>query len=148
MEINELLDLAKDRANLKSDYALSKVLGITTGNISNMRKGRTHPSNEEAVKLATLANLDEMQVIAEIEMRNAKNPKKKEFWKHYIESRGITACLGLTAMAISLALTPEKAEASILQLHNYDEVTFFNQTENIHYAKFNSDQEAKSNTTN
>ena len=99
MEITELLDRAKERANLSSDYALAKAIGIPAGNLSNIRKGRTHPSNAEAVQLATLAGLDEMQVIAEIELRTAKNEKKKAFWQHYIESRGLTACLTMTALA-------------------------------------------------
>lgn len=119
MEIDELLDRAKERANLSSDYALAKAIGIPTGNITNIRKGRAHPSNEVAVQLATLAGLDEMRVIAEIELRTAKNEKKKAFWTHYIESRGIAACLTMTALACSIALKPETSEASVLQLQNY-----------------------------
>lgn len=119
MNINELLDKAKDRANLKSDYALAKAMGIQAGIISNYRKEKRHPSNEEAVQLATLAGLDEMRVIAEIELRTAKNDKKKAFWQHYIESRGIAACLTMTALACSIVLTPEPANANVLQLQNY-----------------------------
>lgn len=119
MKITELLDQAKNRANLPSDYALAKVLGLSAGNMSNIRKGKAHPSNEVAVKLATLAGLEEMRVIAEIELRTANTPKKKEFWQHYIESRGVAACLGMTALAASIILTPEPAEASILHLKDY-----------------------------
>lgn len=89
MNMNELLDQAKTRANLSSDYALSKATGISQQILSGIRKGRRHPSNEEAVKLAALAGLPEMKVIAEIELLTANSEKKKEFWKHYIESRGV-----------------------------------------------------------
>lgn len=119
MEIQELLDQAKNRANIPSDYALAKVLGISNGIVANWRKGNRHPSNEEAVKLATLAGLDEMRVIAEIELRTANSEKKKEFWKHYIESRGITAAVTMTALAIAIVVTPEPAMASVLQSPNY-----------------------------
>jgi plasmid maintenance system antidote protein VapI len=130
MDIGELLDKAKSRANLASDYALAKAIGITAGNLSNIRKGRTHPSNEQAVQIATLAGLDEMQVIAEIELRTANTPKKKEFWTHYIESRGLTACITLTALAVTIAITPEPASATVLQLQNYDATnTTINQEE-------------------
>jgi plasmid maintenance system antidote protein VapI len=122
MQISDLLDRAKAKANISSDYALAKVLGITTGNLSNIRAGRTHPSNEEAVKLATLAGLDEMDVIAEIELQTAKTEKKKEFWKHYIESRGITACIAMTAIAASIVMATKNAEAEILHLQNYSEL--------------------------
>lgn len=139
MDINELLDRAKNRANLPSDYALAKVLGLPTGNLSNIRKGRAHPSNEVAVKLATLAGLEEMRVIAEIELRTANTPKKKEFWQHYIESRGIAACLTMTALSVAIILTPEPAEAAILHLQNYGaEINELSRPENdrtIHYAQ-------------
>lgn len=120
MNMNELLDQAKTRANLSSDYALSKATGISQQILSGIRKGRRHPSNEEAVKLAALAGLPEMKVIAEIELLTANSEKKKEFWKHYIESRGIAACLTMTALAASIVLAPEPTEASVLHLTNYD----------------------------
>jgi len=138
MEISELLDRAKQRANLSSDYALAKAMGIPTGNLTNIRKGRAHPSNAVAVQLAALAGLDEMRVIAEIELRTANSAKKKEFWKHYIESRGITTCLTMTALAIAIIVTPEPAEASVLQFANYDaHFSRSNNKSNIHYAYFN-----------
>jgi hypothetical protein len=122
MDINALLDQAKTRANLPSDYALAKALGIPQSNTTNWRKGKRHPSNEEAVQLATLAGLNEMQVIAEIEMASATTEKKKKFWRHYLESRGITACVALTGLALMIAFTPEQAQAGVLQLGNYDGV--------------------------
>jgi len=140
MEIADLLDRAKNRANLPSDYALAKVLGITAGNLSNIRKSRAHPSNEVAVKLATLAGLEEMQIIAEIELRTANTEKKKEFWKHFIESRGLAACLTMTALATSIILTPEPAEANVLHLDNYDVFSRHNDKKNIHYAYFRDGQ--------
>lgn len=135
MEITELLDRAKKRASLESDYALAKAIGIPTGNLSNIRKGRAHPSNEVAVQLATLAGLDEMQVIAEIEMRTANSEKKRNFWKHYIESRGIVATLGICAIGLGIIATPETAEAKVLQLQNYDAVFLANQPSQIYIMR-------------
>jgi transcriptional regulator with XRE-family HTH domain len=122
MENKDLLDMAKSRANLPSDYALAKVLGITPGNLSNIRKNKAHPSNEVAIKLATLAGIDELRVIAEIELRTANSEKKKAFWTHYIESRSLAGCLAMTALAATLLITPESAKATetnILQLQDY-----------------------------
>ncbi len=120
MNITDLMEKAKTRANLPSDYALAKAMGVERQVVSGWKKGKRHPSNDEAIQLATLAGLNEMEVIAWIELETAKNPKKKEFWRHYIESRGLTACVVMTALACSIILTPEKAEASGLQLQNYD----------------------------
>lgn len=135
MTIIELLDKAKTRANLSSDYALAKALGIDRGIVSRWRKGKEHPSNEAAVQLATLAGLDEMQVIAEIEMRTANTEKKREFWKSYLESRGVAASLGMIVLGMSIMVAPEPAQANVLQMPNYD-ADFSRSAEgrNIHYA--------------
>jgi hypothetical protein len=135
--LNQLLDDAEHRANITTDNALSKVLGIHNGWISDFRKDppKRHPSTEIATKLAILAGRKEMQVIAEIELMTAKTDERRNFWKQYIENRGITATLGCVALGISLVLTPEPAAASILQLRNYD-ANFLHAEENpnIHYA--------------
>lgn len=120
MELNDLLELAKQRANLSSDYALAKVMGIERQIISQWKSGKRHPSNQEAIQLATLAGLEEMRVIAEIELRTANSEKKKEFWKSYIESRGLAHSLGTIALGLAIIATPEPAQASVLHLSNYD----------------------------
>ena len=135
MEIRELLDQAKERANIGSDYALAKAMGIQTGIVANWRKGKRHPSNEEAVQLAVLAGLDEMRVIAEIEMRTANSEKKRKFWKHYIESRGLVATLGICAIGLAIIATPETAEARILQMQNYSGNFLANQPSRIYIMR-------------
>lgn len=120
MTIIELIERAKTRANLSSDYALAKAIGIPQSIITHWKKGKRHPSNEEAIQLATLAGIPEMTVIAEIELATATTEKKKKFWENYIEKRGIAACMTMTALAYSIMLTPEPAEASVLHLENYD----------------------------
>lgn len=120
MKIVELLEQAKTRANLPSDYALAKAIGVKTGHVSDWRKGKRHPSDDEAVQLATLAGMDEMQVIAAIHYETATSEKKKEFWKCYLESRGIAATACFVALGVSIMLTPEPAQANVLHLENYD----------------------------
>lgn len=119
MELSEIIEKAKTRANITSDYALAKVLGIDRRIVSDWKRGKKHPNNEEAIKLATLAGIEDMRVIAEIEMRSANTEKKREFWKSYIDTRGLTATLGLIALGLSILAAPEPAEANILQMQNY-----------------------------
>lgn len=133
--INDLIDKAKNRANIPSDYALAKAIGIDRTIISAWRKGRRHPSDEEAVQLATLAGLDEMQVIAQIHYETATTEKKKIFWGQFLERRGVTATLGLIALGTSLILTPEPAEASVLQLKNYDELSHVHESSEIYIMR-------------
>lgn len=120
MTIIELIEKAKTRANLPSDYALAKALGISRVIVSTWRRGKAHPSTTEAAQLATLAGLEEMHVIAEIEMQTANTEKKREFWKSYINTKGLTATLGLIALGVTIMVAPEPAQASALQLQNYD----------------------------
>lgn len=136
MEVMELVERAKTRAGLPSDYALAKAMDIERQVISQWKKGSRHPSNEEAVQLATLAGLDEMQVIAEIELRTAKNEKKREFWQHFLEKRGAVATVGLCALGVALIATPQESSAEVLHLQNYDETNQFSEAKNIHYANF------------
>ena len=120
MHIDDLIDKAKTRAYLQSDYALAKAMGIERQIISQWRSGKRHPSNDEAVQLATLAGLEDMQVIALIEYETANSEKKKKFWKHYMESRGIKATLGMIGLGLSIIISPEPAGAAVLQYANYD----------------------------
>ena len=124
MDINDLIDKAKTRANLPSDYALAKVLGIKNGVVTHWRKGRRHPSNGEAVQLAVLAGMDEMMVIAEIERMTAKTEEKREFWKAYIEKRGVAALASMWILAASITASPD-AEAVLLS-KNYAQSCEFN----------------------
>jgi len=121
MTIIELIEKAKTRANLPSDYALAKALGIDRSVISQWRKDKKHPSTEEAIQLATLAGLEEMPVIAQIEYQTATTEKKKQFWKCYLEQHGIAAGLCMITLGVSILLTPEPAQANVLQLQNYGE---------------------------
>jgi transcriptional regulator with XRE-family HTH domain len=119
MDILEIIEKAKTRANITTDYALAKAMGIDRRIISDWKKGKKHPNNQEAIQLATLAGLEEMKVIASIEFRTANTESKKEFWKSYMERNGIATCWAMSVLAAAIILTPEPAEASILQLQNY-----------------------------
>jgi hypothetical protein len=83
------------------------------------KKGKKHPSTDDAVKLATLAGLEEMPVIAQIEYQSATTEKKKQFWKCYLEQHGIAAGLCMITLGVSIMLTPEPAQADVLHLQNY-----------------------------
>lgn len=120
MNVADLMDKAKTRANLPSDYALAKAMGLDRSIISAWRKGKRHPSTDEAVQLATLAGLEEMPVIAAIEFETATTEKKKQFWKCYLEQHGIAAGLCMVTLGISILLTPEPAQANVLHVQNYD----------------------------
>lgn len=130
MDMNEVIDRAIKRANLRTDYELSKATGIPQNILSAIRKGKRNPSTTETTQLATLAGLDEITIIGELEMRTAKTEKKREFWRQFLEARAhlgkqsTAAILGICALGLTAAITPEPADANeILQLQNYDAVS-------------------------
>lgn len=58
LSTNALLDAAKRAHSMPSDYRLSRVLGATDNTLYNWRKGKSHPDETYAFKLAQLAGLD------------------------------------------------------------------------------------------
>lgn len=117
MEINEIIQRAKKHGNIESNYALAKKLDVRDARVNAWTKGTEHPSNEAATKLALMADLDPMEVIAEIELRTAKSEKKREFWKEFLESRSVavSVIIGL----IALLPASQNSEASVLHMKNY-----------------------------
>lgn len=73
LSTNELLDRVKAVQNIKSEYRLCRVVGVADQTLTNWRKGKS-PSDEYAVKLAQLANLDVGLVLASIAAERVKDP--------------------------------------------------------------------------
>jgi transcriptional regulator with XRE-family HTH domain len=81
MEIQELLDKAKKRAGLNSDYALAQSLGFTKQAISKWRNDLGAPDAEGALKLAGLAGIEPVAALAVCELAKTRDPDKTAFWK-------------------------------------------------------------------
>ncbi len=72
MKTADLLDLARSRAGIPSDYALAKRLQVTRQVVSGWRTGYAWPNNLMLFELAKLSQLDPGQVVAEIEHHRAE----------------------------------------------------------------------------
>lgn len=68
----EILDLAMKAQGISSDYKLGLMLETSPGAVCNWRKGRSHPDDHFAAKLAELANWDKGYFIACIHAQRAK----------------------------------------------------------------------------
>ena len=79
MKANELLDKAK-RGNLKTDSDLARHLGINRSMISMMRTGSKAMPDKMAIRLATLAGLDEADTLTAIHAEQADDETRK-VWK-------------------------------------------------------------------
>lgn len=98
MKTNELLDGAKLKLGLSSDYALAKAMGIRgTGKIANYRAGRNSPDEAVCFQLAEILEIEPSAIIAMVRLEAEREPAKIEFWKRqatrYALAAGVVAAL-------------------------------------------------------
>lgn len=97
MTTNELLNAAKAKLEINSDYALAKVLGVGKGRIGNYRAGSCKPDEQACFKLAEILEVDPAAIIAAVRLEGEKEPTKREFWRRqsarYALGAGVIAAL-------------------------------------------------------
>ena len=81
----DLLDLAKHRQGDVTDYRLSKLLGVSTQNISHWRNKGVKPSNPVAMRLGKLAGMDPLRAVALINLERASSDEDRELWEAILE---------------------------------------------------------------
>lgn len=67
ISIANLLDAAKAKAGIESDYRLAKVIGITHSVVSSYRVGKSMPNDKILAQLCALSGDDVAVVAAEIQ---------------------------------------------------------------------------------
>lgn len=77
----EYLDQVKAERGLTSDYALAKLLGITTTAVQQYRSGRSAIGIETAMKVGDILGVDGHAVYADGQIERAKNAEISAFWK-------------------------------------------------------------------
>ncbi|MDT7522021.1 DUF3693 domain-containing protein [Rhodoferax sp. TBRC 17198] len=78
--IADLLERAKAKANIESDYRLAKVIGITHGAMTHYRQGRTLPNESVIEQLCALSGDDAGVIAAQIQAERSKTPEAKNMW--------------------------------------------------------------------
>jgi hypothetical protein len=77
MLVQTLIDKAKEKSQLSQEQ-LASAMGIAKSNFSNWKKGDHTPSPVHTAFLATLAGVDPLMAIAEIEAE--KKPTSENLW--------------------------------------------------------------------
>jgi transcriptional regulator with XRE-family HTH domain len=113
--VPDFLDRAKQRAGVESDYALSKLAGLSRANISNYRNGRTQPDERAIMQLCALSGDDPEHVAACIQSMRAANDDAAYLWRRIADrlQKGVGAVVMAPAVAmLLLAAAPSPAEAA------------------------------------
>lgn len=85
MNTVEYLDAVKKARELPSDYALSKLLGVSQSSIQQYRSGRSALGIETAMKVGEILRIDGHAVYADGQIERAKNSAQSAFWKDISE---------------------------------------------------------------
>ena len=86
--IKKLLDEAKQKLKIESDYALAKALNLPKQRISEYYKGINAPNKHACLKIAEALNMELGEVISQVELDAEKDEKKREDWRRYYKSIG------------------------------------------------------------
>lgn len=132
MNIPQILDTAKTNQSLDSDNRLALALVVSRSAVSQWRSGSNAPDAQAAMKLADMAGLDRLEVLATCELHREKDPKRRQYWATFLP--GLRRVAALVTACIAAALTtPQSAEAvgvhslkvSSQCAHNINSRTFF-----------------------
>ena len=79
------LAACKTRLGIESDYALAKALGVTQAAVSSYRTEKSKISDDVALTVAEILQVNPMQVIAAANAERAKTPEQKARWMGMME---------------------------------------------------------------
>lgn len=108
--IREYIDEGIRNGYAKNPAEMSKAVGVAEATVSRWRSGERTPTDEEAVRLASLLRKDAGEILAECGAARAKSPETRRAWEKVaarIASYGITARLLIMTVPYS-----EQARAS------------------------------------
>lgn len=131
---DRLLDAAKQKLGITSDYALAKYWNVTPQRIGNWRGGLTGLSNERGIEIAGILGTDPGPILLELEAERARK-------SGHLDAAAVFESLlrklgsGLTALLVLFLAVPAPADASPMP---FDQSALFRQhlTDNANYAKW------------
>lgn len=98
-KLDQLLDQIKDKRNLPSDNALAKALHVTRATVSGWRHGNRWPDEVACARIADLAEVRVIEVIAIAGEARARTPEAKAVWRRVGQAAVIVTAVGLSMIA-------------------------------------------------
>lgn len=109
MNSSELLDTTKASLNIQSEYGLAKALKISQQALAQIRDRGL--SDERALQIATLLNLDPAAVLASVHAERAKDPAVRKVWEKLAKT--IRAAAAAVLIVLGMGVTaPEPLQAA------------------------------------
>ncbi len=81
MKTVEYLDEVIRRKRLPSDYALSKLLGVTRQTVSRYRLGITQFDDEVSIRVADALGIEPGLVLIDMHAERTKSPAVRDVWE-------------------------------------------------------------------
>lgn len=103
MNTAQLLDLARERAGIPSDYRIAKLLSVAQQTVSNWRHGRAWPTLLQVFKLAEWAGIEPALAVAEIERYRTECQGREEqasAWRQVLEKLGGIAAAVIVSVGL------------------------------------------------
>lgn len=107
--IDTLLDEAKEKAGIESDYALALKIGVKKQTISRYRKGLCTPDDYTKSRIADLTGRSLQEVIARIELENEPNEEKRKYWENFFKRLGGVAASIVFVVTSIVTTNPTEA---------------------------------------
>lgn len=81
MDMAKVIDEAKAKLGVESDYALAKETGILKQRISAYRNGSQTPDAYACARLAEILGIDPFELLAQVEAATEKNEARRTYWR-------------------------------------------------------------------
>lgn len=108
-KIGMYLDEAISSGVAKNSSELAAKLGVSRSALSEWRAERSHPNDDQAVKLASLLQKDPGELLAECGAARAKTPATRQAWER-IAARMAGLSITVLAMIIPLSYIEEGSD--------------------------------------
>ncbi len=103
-----LLDAAKARQAIPSDYKPGLTLGVVPSAVKNYRKGRSRPDDVVARRLAKLAGFDEGYVVACLHYERAQDDEARSIWLAIAERlKTVAAAVVAATLSVLAVVMPD-----------------------------------------
>ena len=111
--IADLIERAKARANIDSDYRLSKVIGINQSALGNYKAGRSMPDERVLSQLCALSGDDVAVLAAEIQAERSRTDEGKSMWLMIAKRLSGTASTAVMSVCLAIVLIAGSARESV-----------------------------------